>query len=52
VKLIRNWKRAWMSEAKTMLPKEGPVLRTSAAWMVCVDVGGGIGAEGLEKNNE
>lgn len=41
-----------MSEAKTMLPKDGPVLRTSAAWMVCVDVGGGIGAEGLEKNNE
>jgi len=37
----------WISDARAMLPNEGPVLRTSAAWMVCVDVGGGIGAVGL-----
>jgi len=37
-----------IKDARTMLPKEGPVERTMAAWIVCVDVGGGTGAEGLE----
>lgn len=52
MRIVRSWRREWMSDARTMLPREGPVLRTSAAWMVCVDVGDDIGAEGLENENE
>jgi len=37
-----------MSEDKTMDPKEGPVERVMAAWMVCVEVGGGGAADGLQ----
>ena len=40
-----------MREPKTMPLKEGPVLRRSAVWM-CIGIAGGIGAEGLEKNDK
>ena len=33
---------------ETMLPKEGPMICTSAARMVCIDIGNGIAAEVLE----
>ena len=36
-----------MSEERTMDPKKGPSERVTAALMVCVDVGGGGGADGL-----
>jgi hypothetical protein len=37
-----------MSEERTIDPREGPVERVMAAWMVCVDVGDGGGADGLK----
>jgi len=36
-----------MSADRTIDPREGPVERIMAAWMVCVEVGGAGGADGL-----
>lgn len=36
-----------MRAERAIVPSEGPVDLVRAAWMVCVDVGGGIGASGL-----
>jgi hypothetical protein len=46
--MVSKRKSVRINDARTMLPKEGPVERTRAAWIVCVDIGGGSGAEGLE----
>jgi hypothetical protein len=37
-----------ISEDKTIDPKEGPVERVMAAWMVWVEVGSGGEADGLQ----
>lgn len=34
---------------RQIVPSDGPVERTTAAWIVCVDVGGGRGTSGLVK---
>jgi hypothetical protein len=33
--------------ARTTVPRDGWVARVNAAWIVCVDVGGGSGRSGL-----
>lgn len=35
------------SAERTIVPRDGPVDRVRAAWIVCVDVGEEIGASGL-----
>ena len=37
-----------MYETQDMLPKEGPMIRTSVARTGCIDIGDGILAEVLE----
>jgi hypothetical protein len=36
------------SAETTIVPRDGEVERAKAAWMVCVDVGGGGSVSGLE----
>ena len=38
-----------MSADSAIVPKDSPVDRVRAAWMMCVDIGAGGGASGLQR---
>jgi hypothetical protein len=47
VRSVRRRMIVRISAERDIVPSEGPVERTMAAWIVCVDIGGGGRASGL-----